>query len=85
MGNRLCERRQNENIQKRYIIMRNDRKEIFCGLARNYKFKPVEDIGDTPIKTYLSAKKAISSFESSWWKPDFEVEAVEIMETYESV
>ena len=71
--------------RKRYVIMRNDRKEIFCGLARNYNFKPVEDIGDTPIKTYLSSKKAISSFESSWWKPDFEVEAVEIMETVETI
>ena len=71
--------------RKRYVIMRNDRKEIFCGLARNYNFKPVEDIGDTPIKTYLSAKKEISSFESSWWKPDFEVEAVEIMETVETI
>lgn len=71
--------------RKRYVIMRNNRKEIFCGLARNYKFKPVEDIGDAPIKTYLSAKKAISSFESSWWQPDFEVEAVEVEETVEIV
>ena len=71
--------------RKRWVIMRNNRTEIFCGLARSYKFKPVNDIGDTPIKTYLSENKALSSFKSSWWRPDFEVEAVEIIETYESI
>ena len=65
--------------------MRNNRTEIYCGLARNYKIKPVDDIGDTPVKTYLSKNKALSSFKSSWWMSDCEVEAVEITETYESV
>lgn len=71
--------------RKRWVIMRNNRTEIFCGLARNYQFKPVDDIGNTSIKTYRSEKTALSSFNSSWWRPDFEVEAVEIIETYESV
>lgn len=70
--------------RKRWVIMRNNRTEIFCGLARNYQFKNVNDIGNTAIKTYLSKNKALSSFESSWWKPDFEVEAVEITEVYEA-
>lgn len=58
----------------RYIVMRDDG-AIFCGLARHYKFKPIEEIGDTAIKTYLSENKAKSSFLSSWWdskKEDFE-------------
>lgn len=65
--------------------MRNNRTEIFCGLARNYQFKPVDDVGNTSIKTYRSENTALSSFDSSWRKPNFEVEAVEIIETYETV
>ena len=68
--------------RKRWVIMRNNRTEIFCGLARNYQFKKISEIGDTAIKTYRSEKQALSSFESSWWKPDFEIEAVAITETY---
>lgn len=70
--------------RKRWIITRNNRTEIFCGLARNYQFKNVNDIGDTAVKTYLSKNKALASFRNSWWKPDFEVEAVEITEIYET-
>ena len=49
----------------RYVVV-NNRNEIFCGLARHYEFKPIDNIGDTAIKTYLSEKKAKSSFLSSW-------------------
>ena len=65
--------------------MRKNRSEIFCGLARNYTFKPVNNIGNTAIKTYLSKGKALSSFENSWWNIDFQYEAVEITEIFESV
>ena len=51
--------------RKRWVIIKDDK--IFCGLAQNYKFKPINDIGDTAIKTYTSKKKAESSFESSWF------------------
>ena len=71
--------------RERWVIMRNNRTEIFCGLARSYKFKPINDIGNTAIKTYRSKNTALSSFESSWYRPDFEVEAVRIKEVYESV
>lgn len=71
--------------RERWVIMRNNRTEIFCGLARNYKFKPINDIGNTAIKTYRSKNTALSSFESSWYRADFEVEAVKIQEIYESV
>lgn len=72
--------------RKRWVIMRNNRTEIFCGLARSFNFKPVDDIGNTAIKTYLSENKALASFESSWYgTPNFEVEAVENTETYETV
>ena len=57
----------------RYVVTRNNDTEIFCGLARNYTFKPINDMGTTAIKTYLSRKKAESSFESSWYiREDYE-------------
>lgn len=51
--------------RKRYIIVR-DGTDIMCGLAREYHFKPMSDIGDTQIKTYSREKKAIAGFERSW-------------------
>lgn len=71
--------------RKRWVIMRNNRTEIFCGLARNYEFKSVDSIGNTAIKTYLSQNKAISSFEASWEKIDFDFEAVAVNEVIETV
>lgn len=57
-----------EITRERWIIVRqNEPIEIFCGLARNYKFKPINEIDDTAIKTYLSKSKAESSFMSSWF------------------
>lgn len=70
--------------RERWVIMRNNRTEIFCGLARNFTFKPIDNIGNTAIKTYRSKNTALSSFDSSWHRPDFEVEAVKIKEVYES-
>ena len=63
--------------------MRNNRTEVFCGLARHYQFKKISEIGDTAIKTYASRNKALAGFESSWSNPNFEVEAVEVTETVE--
>lgn len=61
------------NIERiRYIITTKNEQKIFCGLAKHYQFKPIDDIGDTAIKTYVSEKKAKSSFLSSWYdsKPE---------------
>lgn len=66
--------------RKRYIIVRNGT-HIMCGLARQYYFKPIDDIGDTQIKTYSSEKKAIAGFERSWnRKIGDEYQVVEIEE-----
>lgn len=51
--------------RERWVIVKDDK--IFCGLARNYQFKPINDIGNTAIKTYLSKTKAESSFSNSWY------------------
>lgn len=61
------------NIERiRYIIRTKDEQKIFCGLAKHYQFKSIDDIGDIAIKTYVSEKKAKSSFLSSWYdsKPE---------------
>ena len=61
--------------RKRYVIMTSDKEEIFVGIARNMHFRKLEELGDVSVKTYLSEKKAKSSFLQSWSgskKSDFE-------------
>ena len=66
--------------RKRYIIVRNGT-HIMCGLVRQYYFKPIDNIGDTQIKTYSSEKKAIAGFERSWnRKIGDEYQVVEVKE-----
>ena len=73
------------NIQReRWVIVKGN--EIFCGLARQYQFKPTNDIGNTAIKTYLSKNKAEASFLSSWWDSEKllesgEAKAVKVIES----
>ena len=63
--------------RKRFVVMRKNRTEIWGGLARHYKFRPISDIGEFAIKTYRTEKQALSSCSS--WDRDFEV--VPIVET----
>lgn len=67
--------------RKRYVVMRNNRTEIWGGCAKHFYFRPITDVGDFAIKTYRSEKQAESS--CSYWHDDFEV--VPIIETFESV
>ncbi len=69
--------------RKRYIITRNNRTEIFCGLSQNYTFRPIDKIGNIAIKSYKSENTAKSSFKNSWRCPDFEIEVLEVNEIYE--
>lgn len=73
--------------RERWVIVKGE--EIFCGLARCYQFKPINNIGNTAIKTYLSKSKAEMSFVSSWrggaqMLDSGEVKAVKVIETIES-
>ena len=73
--------------RERWVIVKDE--EIFCGLARCYQFKPIDNIGNTAIKTYLSKSKAEMSFASSWrggakMLETGEVKAVRVIETVES-
>lgn len=67
--------------RKRYVVMRNNRTEIWCGLSRDFVFKPIDNIGDTAVKTYRTAKQAKTC---SSWNRDFEiVPAIETIEVEE--
>ena len=64
----------------RYVVMRRNRTEIWCGLSRElFHFVKVDELKDTAIKTYRTAKQAESGCSS--WDRDFEiVECKEIIE-----
>jgi hypothetical protein len=38
--------------RKRYVVMRKKRTEIWGGCARNFSFRPIDNIGEFAIKTY---------------------------------
>lgn len=61
--------------RKRYVVMRNNRTEIWGGLARNFSFRSIDNLKDFPIKTYRTARQAETC---SSWDRNFEV--VEITE-----
>ena len=66
--------------RKRYVVMRNNRTEIWCGLSKNFYFKKVNEIGDSPVKSYLSESKAKSNCSS--YNRNFEVvPVIEIIDT----
>ena len=78
----------NKIQRERWALIKPETSEIFCGLARNYQFKKIDNLGDTAIKTYVSEKKAISSFISSWGHAEELLESgkvtiVKVMETVE--
>lgn len=63
----------------RYVVMRRNRTEIWCGLSREFHFAKVDELKDTAIKTYRTAKQAESGCSS--WDRDFEiVECKEIID-----
>jgi hypothetical protein len=63
----------------RYVVMRRNRTEIWCGLSREFHFVKVDELKDTAIKTYRTAKQAESGCSS--WDRDFEiVECKEIID-----
>lgn len=67
-------------VRNRYVVMRNNRTEIWCGCAKNFYFKPVWGIGDPQVKTYRSEKQALASCSSR----DKNFEVVPVVETIET-
>lgn len=63
----------------RYVVMRRNRTEIWCGLSREFHFAKVDELKDKAIKTYRTEKQAESGCSS--WDRDFEiVECKEIID-----
>ena len=74
--------------RERFAIIKPETKEIFCGLARSYEFRKMDCLKDIALKTYVSEKKAIASFISSWWRAEELLESggvkiVKVLETIE--
>lgn len=67
--------------RKRYVVMRNNRTEIWCGLTKQFRFKNISDIGEVAIKTYRTENQALAGCSS--WDRDFEV--VPVIETIEII
>ena len=63
----------------RYVVMRNNRTEIWCGLSKHFHFVKIDEIKDVAIKTYRTKRQAESGCSS--WDRDFEV--VECKEVYD--
>lgn len=63
--------------RKRYVVMRKNRIEVWCGLAKHFSFRPISEIRDVSVKTYRSEAQARSGCSS--WDKDFEV--VPVIET----
>lgn len=70
--------------RNRYVVMRKNRTEVWCGLSKNFSFRPISEIKDVSIKTYRSEAQARSGCSS--WNRDFEViPAIEIITTEEAM
>lgn len=68
--------------RERYIIVRNNRTEVLCGLARHYHFVCLGDIKEVAIKTYRSKKQAEAAMEC--WSNYF-TEGAEVVKVVETV
>lgn len=68
--------------RKRYIVMRRNRTEVWCGISKHFSFRNVDEIKDVSVKTYRSEAQAKAGCSS--WDRDFEVvPAIETIETEE--
>lgn len=66
--------------RERWVVFRTIDNKIFCGSARNYKWKDLNDIGNTNICTYMSKNKALSAAKTSYGYTDDQVRAERVHE-----
>lgn len=66
--------------RKRYVVMRKNRTQVWCGLAKNFSFRNVAEIKDVSVKTYRSEAQARAGCSS--YDRDFEI--VPVVETIET-
>jgi hypothetical protein len=70
--------------RERWVVFRKSDNKIFCGSARNYEWRALDDIGNARIVTYMSEKKAISSAATSYGYTKEQVRAEKVQEMYVS-
>ena len=63
--------------RRRYVVMRRNRTEVWCGLSKHFSFRPITEVKDVSVKTYRSEAQARSGC-SSW---DRDIEVVPVIET----
>lgn len=44
--------------RKRYVVMRRNRTEVWCGLSKHFSFRPISEVKDVSAKTYRSEAQA---------------------------
>lgn len=71
-------------VRERYVIIK-DNDEIYCGLPRYYDFEKISNIGNTPIKTYVNERIALSSFIISYGDELVNEGRIKIVKVTESI
>lgn len=66
--------------RERWVVFRESDNKIFCGSARNYEWRDLNDIGNARIATYMSEKKAISGATVSYGYTRDQVRAEKVHE-----
>ena len=70
--------------RKRYVVMRRNRTEIWCGLSKYLSFRPITEVKGVFVKTDRSAAQARSGCSS--WGREFEVvPVIEVIMTEEAL
>ena len=67
-------------VRERWVVFRESDNKIFCGSARNYQWKDLNDIGNTNICTYMSEKKALAAVCASYGYGEDQVRAERVNE-----
>jgi hypothetical protein len=66
--------------RERWVVFREPDNKIFCGNARNYQWKDLNDIGNANICTYMSEKKALAAARASYGYEEDQVRAERVNE-----
>ena len=56
--------------RERYVVIDTETDEIFTGFHKYFRFVPIDDIKDRPLKTYMNEKKAKLSVEKALYEED---------------
>lgn len=66
--------------RERWVVFRKSDNRIFCGSARHYTWKSLDEIDNTNICTYMSESKALAAVRSSYGYTDEHIRAERVYE-----